>query len=295
MSHPIVEHKLELGGIKTRALELDGEGVPLLLFHGFADSADCWRLVLDRLRQAGRAAIALDMPGFGTASHLDRNQDALLPQLDRFVTAAVNHFASGRGIYVVGNSLGGCMALRAAENPDLPIAGVVPVAPAGLGLAPWLRIIEGAPLLKAMLSSPVNVPTPIVQGVVGRMYRTFGFANGREIDSGAVRAFSGHFKDTRDARRILATGRRVVKEIQDPFNLHKISCPVLLIWGDRDRMVYASGAERVLSEVEGARLEILENCGHCPQVEMPERLTELLLGFPDAEVGAGDSAAQSAA
>jgi pimeloyl-ACP methyl ester carboxylesterase len=295
MSHPIVEHKLELGGIKTRALELDGEGVPLLLFHGFADSADCWRLVLDRLRQAGRAAIALDMPGFGTASHLDREEELLLPQLDRFVTAAVNHFASGRGVYIVGNSLGGCMALRAAENPELPITGIVPVAPAGLGLAGWLRIIEGAPLLKAMLSAPVPVPQPVVQGVVGRMYRTFAFANGRAVDAGAVRAFAGHIKNTRDARRILATARRVVEEIQDPFNLHKIRCPVLLVWGDRDRMVYATGAERVLREVEGSRLVMLDNTGHCPQVEDPDRLTELLLGFPDASVGVGGSAAQSAA
>jgi pimeloyl-ACP methyl ester carboxylesterase len=235
------------------------------------------------------------MPGFGTASHLDREEELLLPQLDRFVTAAVNHFASGRGVYVVGNSLGGCMALRAAENPELPITGIVPVAPAGLGLAGWLRIIEGAPLLKAMLSAPVPVPEPVVQGVVARMYRTFGFADGKAIDSGAVRAFAGHIKSTRDARRILATGRRVVEEIQDPFNLHKITCPVMIVWGDRDRMVYASGAERVLREVEGSRLVMLEGVGHCPQVEQPARLTELLVGFPDADVGATGPAAQSAA
>jgi pimeloyl-ACP methyl ester carboxylesterase len=68
MKHPIVEHKLELGGSQTRALELDGEGPPVLLLHGFGDSADTWRLVLDRLRKRGQAAVALDMPGFGAAS-----------------------------------------------------------------------------------------------------------------------------------------------------------------------------------------------------------------------------------
>jgi pimeloyl-ACP methyl ester carboxylesterase len=43
-------------------------------------------------------------------------------------------------------------------------------------------------------------------------------------------------------------------------------------------MVYASGAERVLREVAGARLELLEDTGHCPQIERCERVVELLLG-----------------
>jgi pimeloyl-ACP methyl ester carboxylesterase len=49
--------------------------------------------------------------------------------------------------------------------------------------------------------------------------------------------------------------------------------PVLLVWGDRDRLVFHRGADRVLSEVADARLELLEGIGHCPQVEAPERVT----------------------
>ncbi|MBA2629461.1 MAG: alpha/beta fold hydrolase, partial [Thermoleophilaceae bacterium] len=105
MSHPIVEHRLELGGTSTRALDLEGEGPPLVLLHGFGDSADTWRLVLDRLRRAGRAGVALDLPGFGTAGRLDR-EEPILPQLDRFVAAAVKHYDNGRGVILAGNSLG---------------------------------------------------------------------------------------------------------------------------------------------------------------------------------------------
>src|SRR3954468_16633266 len=64
---PLFEHRLELAGFETRALELEGEGPPLLLLHGWADSADTWRLLLDRLGRDDRRAVALDMPGFGTA------------------------------------------------------------------------------------------------------------------------------------------------------------------------------------------------------------------------------------
>ncbi len=305
--NPIHEHALKLGGHTTRALELDGEGPPLLLLHGFADSADCWRPVIDRLRKRGRAAVAVDMPGFGTASRLDREAE-VLPQLDRFVAAAVEHVSEnhgdgvvgrgvigrgviGRGVIVSGNSLGGCMALRAAENEKLPVAGIVPVAPAGLDMATWMRIIEGAPLAQALLRSPVPVPEPIVRQIVGRMYRAFAFAYPRKLDPGVVNAFTSHVPSRRDAIRILGTGRRVAGELlKEPFHLRKIRCPVLIVWGDRDRMVYSSGAERVLAQVPGSRLEMIENCGHCPQVEDPDRLTELLLEFPKMPVASAQAA-----
>jgi pimeloyl-ACP methyl ester carboxylesterase len=277
---PIVERHLELGGLGTRALELDGEGPPLLLLHGFADSADCWRPLLDRLRKRSRAAVALDMPGFGAAAHLRRGED-LLPQLDAFVADAVAHAASDRGTVVVGNSLGGAMALRAAEKPELPIEGIAPIAPAGLDMARWLRIIEGAPLMRGLLGTPFPVPEPVVRQVVGRLYLTFAFAHPRSVDTGAVKSFASHIGTKRDARRILATGHQVIGELTDCFELEKISCPVLVLWGERDRMVYSSGADHVIGTVKGSRLELIEDCGHCPQVEAPDRVAELLDEFLD--------------
>jgi pimeloyl-ACP methyl ester carboxylesterase len=41
-------------------------------------------------------------------------------------------------------------------------------------------------------------------------------------------------------------------------------------------MVYPSGSERILREVAGARYEVIPNCGHCPQVERPDLLAELI-------------------
>jgi pimeloyl-ACP methyl ester carboxylesterase len=46
-------------------------------------------------------------------------------------------------------------------------------------------------------------------------------------------------------------------------------------------MVYPRGAERVLEQVPGSRLEIIPDCGHCPQIEAPERLLELMRSFPE--------------
>ena len=279
MNFPIVEHRLELGGSQTRALELDGAGPPILLLHGFGDSADTWRLVIDRLRKREQAAVAVDMPGFGQASRLKREPELILPQLDAFVTDAVGHWATGRGVVVAGNSLGGLMSLRAAQNADLPIQACVPIAPAGLDLARWITLIQREPLVRGLLASPLPVPAPAVRAAVSRAYRVLAFARPRAADPRVVASFASHFGSKRDAVRIMGTARRLFPEIQDPFELSRIKCPAMVIWGSRDVMVPAAGAERIAEQVSGARIEILEGVGHCPQVETPDRVTDLLMDF----------------
>lgn len=279
----IRERRIELAGLGTRALELEptreAAGPALVLLHGFSDSADCWRPTLAALAPSGRRAVALDMPGFGEAARLDR-EAAVLPQLDAFAAAALEREArlsAGGEVVLAGNSLGGCVALRAAERGDLPLAGIVPIAPAGLEMARWLSIIEGEAPLRWIMRSPLPMPELVVREVLGRMYRTMAFARPGEVDAAAVSSFTRHVRTKRDVVRILGTGHRVVAELRDPFRLDRIRCPVLLVWGERDRMVYATGAERVLREVPASRIEMIEHCGHCPQVEAPERLAELLL------------------
>lgn len=284
----IREHRLELAGYGTRALELEpsgsADGPALVLLHGFSDSADCWRPTLSALAARGRRAVALDLPGFGRAARLDR-EAPILPQLDAFTAAAVRREAerSPTGdVILAGNSMGGCAALRAAEDPELPLAGVVPVAPAGLDMARWISIIEGEALLRWLMRSPLPVPEVVVREVVGRAYRTLAFARPGEVDAAAVSSFTRHIGSKRDVVRILGTGRRLVAELGDPFRLDRISCPVLLVWGEHDRMVFATGAERVLDAVHASAIEVIADCGHCPQVEAPARLAELLVEFPAA-------------
>jgi pimeloyl-ACP methyl ester carboxylesterase len=280
---PIVEHRLRLGGVDTRALELEGDGPPLILLHGFADSADTWRLLLDRLRKQGRAAVALDMPGFGTADHLEAGAP-VLPALDAFADAAVDHYCSrdGGSVVLAGNSLGGTAAIRAAERDEDRIAGIVPIAPAGLDMPTWFAAIQGAPLIKAMLSSPVPVPKATLQRAVGSTYRVLAFASPRRADEGMVGAFCSHVSSREDLARILATGSALMGEIKAPFRLNQVDCPVLVVWGERDRMVFAKGAERIVAALPETRVELLPRCGHCPQIEEPDRLAELLASFPPA-------------
>jgi pimeloyl-ACP methyl ester carboxylesterase len=277
---PLFEHRLELAGYETRALELEGEGPGLVLLHGWGDSADTWRPLLAELGARDRRAIAVDSPGFGAATPL--RHGPMLPQLDAFAEALVREWAEEE-VVVVGNSLGGVTALRLAERVDLPLAGVVPVAPAGLQHPRWFDVIERDPLLRRLLALPVPMAAPVIKSTVGEVYRQLVFARPRAAESAVVGAFASHHASRERVAALLESGRRLLPELQtSPFDFASVECPVLLVWGTRDRMVPHSGARVLLEALPHTRVELLEGVGHCPQLEATDRLLEHLLPFPEA-------------
>ncbi len=285
MIEPLFEHRPTFAGYRTRVLELEGDGPPIVLFHGYADSADTWRQTLDRLARVGRRAVAVDLPGFGTADRL--GPDPILPQLDEFAAAAIR-YAGGRErtpVIAVGNSLGGCVVLRLAERHSDRLAGVVGVAPAGLEMTRLLHLVQRDPILRSVVALPTPVPSFVLRSAVARLYRQLAFAAPDRIDPAVISNFTFHHRRRARVAHYLDTAHRLLPELRQPFELERIGVPVLLVWGDRDRLVFARGAKRVLDVVPDARLELLTGVGHCPQVEAPERFTELLLGF---DPGHGD-------
>ena len=283
---PLVEHRESFAGYGTRVLELEGDGPPIVLFHGYADSADTWRPALAKLARHDRRAVAVDLPGFGAAARLARDQP-VLEQHDRFAAAVIEAYADDQPALAVGNSLGGCVVIRAAQRGDLPLAGIVPVGPAGLGLAPWLDLIEGNPLVQVVLMAAAPLPRRVVQGFVGRVYRTLAFAPRAAVDPLVVRNFASHFADARTVRRYIHTARTLLGELHEPFELERIEVPTLLVWGRRDAMVPHRGAQKLLDAVPGSRLELLEDRGHCPQLEDPDGFTQLVLEFSSEVSGTG--------
>jgi pimeloyl-ACP methyl ester carboxylesterase len=275
---PLIEHRMQLAGHRTRVLELEGRGPGIVLLHGWGDSADTWRPLLAELAACGRRAIAVDLPGFGMATRLAPG--AILPQLDDFASALVQEWGAGEPVVVAGNSLGGCVALRLGENPELALAGVVPVAPAGLEMPGWFDLVERDPIIRRLLDIPVPVPGALVRQLVGGAYRELAFSHPRAAQRQVVDAFARHHGSRRRAAALLDSGRGLLPELATaPFDLAAIACPVMLVWGTRDRMIPHTGARVVLDALPATRVELIEGCGHSPQLEATAQLLELLLEF----------------
>ena len=274
---PLFEHETEFAGRRTRVLELEGHGPPIVLVHGWSDSADTWRHTLDSLGRANRAAIAVDLPGYGKAEPLEDGE--ILPQIDSFLDAVAK--SVGPGAVFVGNSLGGCATMRLAER-NSRLGGVVAVAPAGLDMPRWFSVVQRDRGLKRIASLPIPLPPGTIRAGVERAYSALAFAKPGSVDPEVFRAFSKHFPDRKSVVALLDNGRRLLPELSDPFQLTRIKIPLLLVWGTADRMVYPTGAERVLDSVPGSQLILLEGCGHSPQIEEPRKFPEMLLNFAGA-------------
>lgn len=272
----IREYRTSVAGVRTRAIEVRGDGPAAVLLHGWCDSADTWRNLLERFRDRGRAAIAYDLPGFGFSRPVHFPEPILAGQA-RFAAAAVREAAErqGRDVILVGNSLGGWTTLRAAERGELPIAAIVPVAPAGIQMAPWFLRLDTVPWISELLAIPAPVPQAVVRGVVARAVRRVGFGEATGVDERFVRSFSLHNRDRRWVRARIAGARTAKAELGKPFAPERISVPAAVVWGTRDQLCVPAGAEP-LAAMLGASLHMISRCGHLPQVERPEIVEEAI-------------------
>jgi pimeloyl-ACP methyl ester carboxylesterase len=267
-----------LGGLATRSLEITGEGPALLLLHGYSDSADTWRPLMAELAKRGHRAVAVDLPGCGSAE--PPPPGPVLPAIDRFVADLLaGQVTDGRQPLLVGNSLGAVAALRAAQHGELPLEGVVAISPAGLGHQPWVDLVAREPVIHRLLDLPVPVPMQVVRWGVRTAYRRLAVSDAAKVDPDFIRSYAAQYRSPADLRRFVREARSLLGELESAYELERIARPVLLVWGTRDPLTPPSEAQRLIDAVPEAELVRLEHCGHCAHLEQPALLAGLIADF----------------
>jgi pimeloyl-ACP methyl ester carboxylesterase len=114
-----------------------GQGRPLVLLHGIGMSSAAWKPVMSRLAQQ-RRVIAFDVAGFGRSPLLAPHITPTTPHLAQALGDELRQMGIEEPVDMVGNSMGGWMALEAAR---LGMArSVVAISPAGLWVKPPAHI-----------------------------------------------------------------------------------------------------------------------------------------------------------
>lgn len=273
----------------------------LLLVHGLAGSHLNWCLLAPRLTDRARV-VAVDLIGFGLTEPRGRSATVWsnTAMLDEFIRRTV-----GAPVILVGNSMGGLVALRQARrNPDT-VAGLVLLDPAlpfvlarpdprvvatvaGYalpGLGRWfLARDRGASsarqqvqrVINLCCADPAAIPDDLVDASVALVRLRAGM-------SGLDTAFG-------EAARSM-----VAVNAPSPVAwaaLREIRAPVLLLHGERDRLVPARASRVAAARNPQWTVELFPGVGHVPQLEAPDLVAARISDWLD---GPGAAAARAAA
>jgi pimeloyl-ACP methyl ester carboxylesterase len=237
----------------------------IVFLHGLGGSQSTWANVLGDFAETFRIA-AVDLPGHGAS-------DKPAPvATDYSLTGLANALATVIELQdlapaiIVGHSLGGATALQLALDRPKLVRGLVLVDSAGLG-----REISGD-LLDRIESEPSREEA---RGLLELFFEDRRFILERGIDEmNAARLSPG--ADTAVKAIAAAAFAREGQRVVFLERLGDLEAPVLLVWGELDRVIPARHALSAAESLGAPWLEIIEGVGHVPQIEAAPALVSVL-------------------
>jgi pimeloyl-ACP methyl ester carboxylesterase len=269
-------------GIDTFYLEA-GEGPTVVLLHGLGATnvsmlPTFWDLSADH------RVIAPDLPGFGDSGKPLRSYNA------HFYARWLKEFLSAVHIeraHLVGNSMGGRIAIEAALSYPEKVDRLVLLAPSPA----FIRRREFVRLVGVLRPELALIPLPLPRRqVVAGLKRLFAKPSRMAPHrlEAAVDEFLRVFSTPKGRIAFFSAARQIY--LEEPYGdkgfwdrLPTLTTPSLFVWGERDRLVPPKFSRHVARALPNATSVILEDCGHVPQFELPERTNELIRTFIDPQ------------
>ncbi len=254
---PYTEEMLTVNGAEIRLLRGGREGAPPLVFLHGAGGHTGWMGFLDALADEF-AVFAPEHPGFGRSDDppwLDEVSDLAYFYLDFLEQLGLDR------VHLIGTSLGGWIAAELAVRNQTRLASLTLVCAVGI-------TADGKPI-----DDIFRMP---VEENLRRFYADQDRAARRVGDMAKL-----------DPTLLVKSRTTVTRLAYRPrfFNpglakwLHRITVPVLLVWGDKDGLVPPRFGEAYRAAIPGSRLVVLENAGHAPFDEQKEAFLAAFLDF----------------
>jgi 4,5:9,10-diseco-3-hydroxy-5,9,17-trioxoandrosta-1(10),2-diene-4-oate hydrolase len=267
MQPPFGQRRLLPSGLELHYLE-HGSGLPVVFLHGSGPGASAYsnfKQNFPALVAAGYRAVLPDMVGFG---HSDKPSgiDYTLDLFSSTVLELLDALEIGNCV-LVGNSLGGAVALRIAIDHPGRVAKLVLMAPGGIESRETYFSMPG---IQKMVSGFVG--EGFDRAGLRRMLELLVFDPGQVTDELVEERFN-----------ILATQPKdVLARMKIPDltpALTKIRCPVLGFWGINDQFMPPGGYEKILRACPDSRFVMLSSCGHWAMVEHAAQFNRQVLDF----------------
>jgi pimeloyl-ACP methyl ester carboxylesterase len=286
---------VDLGG-RVHYVDFGGpdDAPTVVLVHGLGGSHLNWDLFAPLIRDRARV-LALDLPGFGRSEPGGRitSVQENVKVLDRFLTEV-----AGVPVVLVGNSMGGMISILETAAAPEKVTGLVLLDAAVPGprraldpLVALMFALYSIPLLgerfmalRRKRSTPLRQVRDVLRlcGVdpddlpAEMIDRSVALIEGREDVPGMDKAF-------------ISAARSLVLLLADPRRYRQamasIGVPVLMVQGDRDRLVPVAAARDTARRNPAWRYLELPGIGHVPQLQVPERLAKEFLAWLDSTVG----------
>ncbi|WP_376087112.1 alpha/beta fold hydrolase [Roseomonas sp. CCTCC AB2023176] len=234
---------------------------PVILLHGFASSLHTWEDWAGMLA-ADHRVIRLDLPGFGLTG-ADPSGDYSDARTVEVITALMDRLGVARAD-VVGSSMGGRIAWTMAATRPERVDRLVLMAPDGFaGPGRTYGTPQRVPFLLRLL--PYTLPTPLLRASLEPAYADKAVLTEATLDRYRAMLLAPGVRQA-----ILDRSATAVLQEPEPI-LRRIRAPVLLLWGQEDRMIPASHAADYQRALPEARLVVLPGLGHVPMEEDPAR------------------------
>ena len=234
-----------------------GSGVPLMYLHG-TDGLTEWPALLDTLAERFDVVVP-DHPGFGGSQlppWVDDISDVAYLYLDAIEMLGLS------GVHVVGQSLGGWIALEMAVRSTHKLRSLTLISASGIH-------VKGVPKTDIFMIDPEE-------------QARLAYADPKLGEAAAERAGADKYQDQAILNRI-ASARfgwqpRFFNPRLDRW-LHRVNVPTHVIWGDKDRIIPPAYAQAFNRLIPGSTLTMIPDAGHLPHVERADAVAQAMHSF----------------